>query len=131
VLNFSSKIRQRSLCDPLEAMEYFVGNEYFVHDGNSTIRNLVHKVNATIYANQTVNMSDIYLLAKLRNMSAQHLADFDMASKICRIPKRQFIIDSDYLSKELNMAFLSNYVIYIIKKLRINQKLLNLLKIKK
>jgi hypothetical protein len=110
VLNFSSKIKERNLCEPLEAMSFFVSNDYFVRDGNSTIKSLVKKINMTIYSNMTVNMSDIYLLAKLRNMSAQHLGDYDMASKLCKIPKRQLISDADYLSKEINIPFISNYV---------------------
>jgi hypothetical protein len=110
VLNFSSKIKERNLCEPLEAMSFFVANDYFVRDGNSSIKSLVNKVNITIYSNKTVNMSDIYMLANLRNMSAQRLADYRMASKLCRIPKRSLISDADYLSKEVNIPYISNYV---------------------
>ena len=33
-----------------------------------------------------------------------------MAALICKIPKRQIISDADYLSKEINISSITNYV---------------------
>lgn len=75
MLNFSSKIKQKSLCNPRDAMQYLIGSGYF-------------------------------------NSSASQLdADFNLASSICgRIPKRKFIGDLDFLAKQVNIAYFSNYV---------------------
>ena len=110
VLNFSSKIKEKSLCNPLETMGYFLGEPYFIQGANATINSLAGYVNATIMLNQTISPNLVYLLNALKNMSASQLADYRMASKICEIPKRQLISDSDFLTKELNIQFLTNYV---------------------
>lgn len=34
MLNFSSKIKQKSLCNPLDAMQYLVGSGYFNASGD-------------------------------------------------------------------------------------------------
>ena len=44
------------------------------------------------------------------NFTGQEIANYNLASILCKIPKRQLISDADYLSKEINIAALSNYV---------------------
>lgn len=42
----------------------------------------------------------------------QDAANFQLASSICsRIPKRKFVGDLDFLAKQINIPFFSNYVI--------------------
>lgn len=75
VLNFSSKIKEKSLCNPNEAMQYLIASSYFNTNGD------------------------------------QNAANFNLASSICtRIPKRKFVSDLDFLAKQINIAYFSNYV---------------------
>lgn len=110
VLNVSSKVRDRNLCDPMDAMSYFMGNEYFNTLANQTMDYLIYKINTTYYMNETVDMNDVYLLRMLRNMSTSMQADYALANRICSIPKRDIILDSEYLAKQINVTFIMNYV---------------------
>ena len=87
VLDFSSKLKEKDLCNPIDALGYFKATDYFYNKSK-------------IITRPPANLTD------------QELANFNMASIICKIPKRQIISDADYLSKEINSSSITNYVSY-------------------
>ncbi|CAF0899716.1 unnamed protein product, partial [Brachionus calyciflorus] len=86
-LNFSSSIKEKYLCDPLKTMSYVKASSFF-------------------YKNVTFE-SDPNLMNK--NFTYDEIANYNLASLVCKIPKRKLINDGDLLSKQINVSFLSNY----------------------
>lgn len=87
VLDFSSKLKEKDLCNPIDALGYFKATDYFYNKSK-------------IITRPPANLTD------------QEIANFNMAAIICKIPKRQIISDADYLSKEINISSITNYVSY-------------------
>nr|UOU03310.1 ATP-binding cassette subfamily A1-like 3 [Brachionus rubens] len=86
-LNFSSSIKEKNVCDPMKAMSYIKASKYF-------------------YKNVSFD-SDPFLLDK--NLTYDEIANYNLASLVCKIPKRKLINDGDFLSKQINVSFISNY----------------------
>ncbi len=94
MLNFSSKLKEKYLCDPVDAVSFFKASDYFYHSYPT-------KINATLSAdNKTVG----------KPLSPEQIANQNLASIICKVSKRQLISDAEYLSKEINYVSISNYV---------------------
>ena len=116
MLNFSSRIKEKKLCNPLEAMDYFVSDSYFQQNSQKLIADLESKINesqsvANMANNTMIDMqSSLELLSYLKNLTDQKLGDYRMAESLCKISKRKLIVDADFLSKNLDIPFLANYV---------------------
>jgi hypothetical protein len=96
-------------------MDYLIADAYYKKNAENLITELEMKINASSYLginNSTVgNSTDLELFKYLKSLPKQKLANYNMAYSLCKISKRQLIGDADSLSKELNIPFLSNYVI--------------------
>lgn len=89
MLNFSSKLKEKYLCNPIDALQYFKASPYFYK-----------------------NLSNA-LITNKNNLTIDQQASYNLASLVCKIPKRQIISDADLLSKELNVSAVSSYVIIL------------------
>lgn len=92
VLNFSSKIKEKNLCTPMTAMSNLIASSYF---------------NNSQQLNDLLNTSPN---PAVRNLTNTQLVNYNMANLVCSIPKRQIISDADFLFKQLNISFFTNYV---------------------
>ena len=90
VLDFSSKLKEKNLCNPLDALSYFKATDYFFNKSSNSVK------------------------PPLANLTAQEVANYNLASIVCKIPKRQLISDADYLSREINISSITNYVSYFL-----------------
>ena len=95
MLNFSSKFKEKDLCDPLEAYPYFKASPYFY--------TLLNPMALLLGNNSNSNNSMITL-------TTDELASYKLSQVICKIPKRQLITDADLLSQQVNILSLANYV---------------------
>jgi hypothetical protein len=96
VLNFSSKLKEKYLCNVVEAAQFFKANDYFYQKNPN--------INLTIFMNNN----------KTSLPSREQIANYNLASVICKVSKRQLISDVDFFSREINYGSISNYVIFII-----------------
>jgi hypothetical protein len=94
VLNFSSKLKEKYLCNEADAVQFFKANDYF-YEKNPNL-------NLTIFTNNN----------KTTPQSKEQIANYNMASIICKVSKRQLISDVDFFSREINYGSISNYVIF-------------------
>jgi hypothetical protein len=85
LLNFTDKLREKELCDPNEAVQYIIAENKTLFKKNKTDADM-----------------DIFNKEQAKNLQASKL--------ICSLSKRKLISDVDFLSKEIKINMLSNYV---------------------
>lgn len=95
MLNFSSKLKEKYLCNEADAVQFLKANDYFYQKNPN--------LNLSIFTNN--NKTTAMTTAK------EQIANYNMASVICKVSKRQLISDIDFFSREINFGSISNYVI--------------------
>lgn len=70
------------------------------------------KASQYFYQNTTPWNPDPVLFDK--NFTKDETANYNLASIVCKVPKRKLINDGDMISKQINVSFLSNYVKYYL-----------------
>ena len=112
MLNFSSRLKERYLCNPKDASAFFKASDYFYRKDPTSL----NKMNTT-------SISLFNYTSNLTLATPQEIANYNMASTICKISKRQFISDAEFLSKEINYPLLSNYVRFFVNFKFVNKNL--------
>jgi hypothetical protein len=123
MLNFSSRLKEKYLCNPIEAMPYIIATDYFYKTAQATTTIATTTTTILMTSLTTAPSATTVTSAMLNNvtnslqtdkpLSKDKLANYNLASLICKLPKSQLISDLDVFVKEINLSILSNYVVII------------------
>ena len=147
VLDFSSKLREKYVCDPNDAMRYLIASKFFYNGTNPAKKSGLRKntrdgfdfsnffdfgvtnppdemMTTMIMTGDESTMiptteliidtgfSSITLPPILERppFTADEQASYNLATLICKLPKRKLITDAEFLTKQIDYAALNNYV---------------------